>query len=114
MFNVENAAMAGGNEQEDLTQEEKDKVILKCLTTKNPQAPQNLTLFSFAERCFKLSDQVEQIVFHYSVDGDIIMKETIEANDQQDLLDAKHATEKDLLHSINSSIIDQFGKDPCK
>jgi len=36
MFNVENAAMAGANEQEDLTQEQKDEVILKTLTTKNP------------------------------------------------------------------------------
>jgi len=82
MFNVQNEAMAGGNEQEDLTQEEKDKVHLKKLSTKNPQAASNVTTFSFAERCFKLDASVEQIVFHYSVDGDIIMKETSEANDQ--------------------------------
>jgi dynein intermediate chain 1 len=80
MFNVENAALAG-DEQEDLTQEEKDEVHLKQLTTKNPQAPTNITTFSFADRQFKLNDQVEQIVFHYSVDGDIIMKDTPEAND---------------------------------
>jgi hypothetical protein len=36
MFNVENAAMAGANEQEDLTPEQKEEVILKTLTTKNP------------------------------------------------------------------------------
>jgi len=36
MFNVENAALAGDNMQEDLTQEEKDEVHLKQLTTKNP------------------------------------------------------------------------------
>ena len=81
MFYVENAALAGDNMQEDLTQEEKDEVHLKQLTTKNPQAPTNITTFSFADRQFKLNDQVEQIVFHYSVDGDIIMKDTPEAND---------------------------------
>lgn len=56
MFNVENAALAGDNMQEDLTQEEKDNVHLKQLTTKNPQAPSNITTFSFAERSFKLND----------------------------------------------------------
>ena len=114
MFNVQNEAMGGGNEQEDLTQEEKDAVHLKKLTTNNPQAASNTTTFSFAERIFKLDSSVEQIVFHYSVDGDIIMKETSEANDQQDYVETKLRQEKDLLHSINASIITQFGKDPCK
>lgn len=51
-------------------------------------------------------------MFHYSVDGDIIMRETPEANDQQDMLENKQRQEKNLLHSINASIIQQFGKDP--
>jgi len=112
MFNVQNEAMGGGNEQEDLTQEEKDSVHLKKLTTNNPQAASNTTTFSFAERIFKQETSVEQIVFHYSVDGDIIMKETSEANDQQDYIETKLRQEKDLLHSINASIIQQFGSDP--
>ena len=40
------------------------------------------------------------------------MKETSEANDQQDYVETKLRQEKDLLHSINASIITQFGKDP--
>ena len=42
------------------------------------------------------------------------MKETSEANDQQDYVETKLRQEKDLLHSINASIITQFGKDPRK
>ena len=53
-------------------------------------------------------------MFHYSVDGDIIMKDTPEANDQIDMLENKQRQEKQLLHSINASIIAQFGKDPRK
>jgi len=59
MFNVQNEAMGGGNEQEDLTQEEKDAVHLKKLTTNNPQSASNTTTFSFSERCFKLDSSVE-------------------------------------------------------
>jgi len=40
------------------------------------------------------------------------MKDTPEANDQIDMLENKQRQEKQLLHSINASIIAQFGKDP--
>jgi dynein intermediate chain 1, axonemal len=112
MFNVENAVMAGANEQEDLTQEQKDEVILKTLTTKNPQAPSNITTFSYAERRFMKEDSVPQIVFHYEVDGDIIMKDTDAANQQDDDAEMKKKNETDMLYAINASIIQQFGKAP--
>lgn len=40
------------------------------------------------------------------------MKDTPEANDQIDFNENKVRQEKQLLHSINASIIQQFGKDP--
>jgi hypothetical protein len=54
-----------GNDQEDLTQEQKDATIYKKLTSQNPMAPANVTKFSYKERVFKNDDAVEQIVFHY-------------------------------------------------
>ena len=42
------------------------------------------------------------------------MKDTPEANDQIDMQENKQRQEKELLRSINASIIDQFGKDPRK
>merc|ERR1719163_2393197 len=101
MFNAENAALGAANEQEDLTQEQKDEVILKTLTTMNPQAPSNITVFSFAERRFMKEDSVNQIVFHYEVDGDIIMKDTDAANQQDDDAEMKKKNETDMLYSIN-------------
>lgn len=46
-------------DQEDLTQEQKDEVIYKKLTSNNPQAPNNITKFSYKERIFKNDDVVD-------------------------------------------------------
>jgi dynein intermediate chain 1 len=55
----------GGIDQEQLTQEELDEDIVKTLNTNNPQAPHNLTKFSYKDRMFKTDDMVEQMVFHF-------------------------------------------------
>jgi hypothetical protein len=48
---------------------------------------------------------VPQIVFHYEVDGDIIMKGTDADNQQSDDAEMKKKNETDMLYSINASII---------
>lgn len=48
-----------GMDQEDLTQEEKEEMIFKVLNSNNPQAPHNLTKFSFKDRCYKTEDIVD-------------------------------------------------------
>jgi dynein intermediate chain 1 len=62
-----------GNDQEDLTQEQKDAVHYKKLTSNNPQAPLNITKYSYKERIFKTDDTVDQLVFHYKTDGDLLV-----------------------------------------
>lgn len=57
-------------------------------------------------------DSVPQLVFHYEVDGDIIMTSTDAANQQDDDAEMKKKNETDMLYSINASIIQQFGKAP--
>ncbi len=103
-----------GNEQEDLTQEQKDEVIYKKLTSNNPQAPANVTKFSYKERIFKTEDVVEQIVFHYSCDGDILVLESDEHRDQDEYLDNKKSRDKHLLDKMNASVIKEFGQDESK
>ena len=51
-------------------------MIFKVLNSNNPQAPHNLTKFSFKDRCFKTEDIVDQLVFHYSVDGNILLQDS--------------------------------------
>jgi len=48
-----------------------------------------LTKFSYKDRLFKTDDMVEQMVFHFQFDGDIILKESDEARDQEEYQDNK-------------------------
>lgn len=77
----QNDANMPGNDQEDLTPEQRDEIIFKVLTSKNPQAPHNLTKFSWKDRVFKTEDMVDQLVFHYSVEGNILLNDSEEARD---------------------------------
>lgn len=101
-------------DQEDLTQEQKDEVIYKKLTSNNPQAPNNITKFSYKERIYKNDDVVDQIVFHYCCDGDILVAESEEATDQDDYLENKRQRDKQLLDKMNAAIVKEFGGDESK
>lgn len=54
------------------------------------------------------------MVFHYQFDGDIILKESDEAHDQEEFWDNKKRTNQGLLDKINVAIKEEFGKDPRK
>ena len=101
-------------DQEDLTQEQKDEVHYKKLTSNNPNAPANITKFSYKDRAFKTDDSVDQIVFHYISDGDILVAESEEARDQDDYLENKKQRDKHLLDQMNSAIVREFGQDERK
>ena len=103
-----------GNDQEDLTAEERDKMFFKVLTSNNPQAPHNLTKFWWKERCFKTEDVVDQLVFHYSVEGSILLKDSDEARYQEEYWDEKKNHDQQLLNKINKAIKESSGKVPRK
>jgi len=81
------------------------------LTSNNPQAPSNITKFSYKDRFFKVEDSVDQIVWHYQCDGDILVAESEEARDQDDYLENKKQRDKQLLDQMNASIVKEFGQD---
>lgn len=93
-----------GNDQEELTAEERDEVHFKVLTSNNPQAPHNLTKFSWKERQFQTEGVVDQLVFHYSVEGSILLKESDEARYQEEYWDEKRNHDNMLLNKINSAM----------
>lgn len=70
-----------GIDQLQLTQEEKDESVIKTLTANNPQAPHNISQYSFKDRHFKVEDQVDMLTFHHSFEGNIMLKESDEAMD---------------------------------
>mmetsp|Transcript_20735 Transcript_20735/g.44244 ORF Transcript_20735/g.44244 Transcript_20735/m.44244 type:complete len:675 (+) Transcript_20735:79-2103(+) len=73
-------------DQMNLTPEELDKEVPpRVLYPQNPRAPHNITQYSFKERAFKRDDQVDQVVFHFSMDGSILLKESPEDVEQNEL-----------------------------
>jgi len=78
------------DDQLPLSPEELEKEVPpRVLYPVNPRAPHNITQYSFKERVFKRDDQVDQCVFHFSMDGQILLKESPEAMDQFETQDKK-------------------------
>lgn len=44
----------------------------RMLIPNNPQAPNNLVIYDFAERKYKIHDAVDQLIIHFSLEGDLI------------------------------------------
>ncbi|CAE7350302.1 unnamed protein product [Symbiodinium necroappetens] len=92
------------DDQLDLSPEELEKEVPpRVLYPLNPRAPHNTTQFSFKEKCFKTDEQVDQVVMHFSMDGGILLKDSPEAQDQDEVLDKKQQeqTEKDSQEAID-------------
>ncbi len=103
-----------GFDQEQITAEEKDATIIKTLNANNPLAPHNLTKYSFKDRAFKTEDTVDQLVFHLQFDGDVVLKDSDEARDQEEYWENKQKGNKSLLDKMNIAIKEEVGKDPRK
>lgn len=63
---------------------------------------------------FKTEDTVEHLVFHFQFDGDVILKDSDEARDQEEYWENKKKGNKGLLDKMNVAIKEEFGKDPRK
>lgn len=109
---INNDAALPMTDQEELTAEQKDETIFKVLNSKNPQAPQNITKFSWKDRCFKTEEIVDQLVFHYSVEGNILLQDSEEARDQEEFHEKKKQTDTALLNKINKAIKESGKKVP--
>lgn len=107
-------ANMGGIDQEQLTNEQKEKEIVKTLSSNNPQAPHNICQFSFKDRAFKIDDQVDHMFFHVQIDGSIILKDSDEFRDQDDYWDSKRRTNAQLLDKMNAAVKEELGEDPRK
>jgi dynein intermediate chain 1 len=77
-------------DQMQLSPEELEKEVPpRVLYPSNPRAAHNITYFSYKERQFKRDDQVDQCVFHFQMDGAILLKDSVEAQDQMAIQDKK-------------------------
>lgn len=73
-----------------LTPEELEKEVPpRVLYPQNPRAAHNLTTYNLKEKQFKRDDQVDQVVFHFQMDGQILLKDSAEAQEQFEIEDTK-------------------------
>ena len=77
LLNSELAAMQA--EQVKLDDKELDMDHSRALNATNPQAAQNHTTFSYKERLYKKDELIDQMVVHFSIDGDLIQADSEEA-----------------------------------
>ena len=105
-------ANAPGLDIEDLTPEQLDERIYCQLNTQNPQAPHNLTKYSYKDRIFSKEDAVDQMVVLYSVDGDILLTDSDEYRDQEEYIDTKRRKDKQMLDKMNAAIKEENIKLP--
>jgi hypothetical protein len=69
-------------------------------------------VFNYKDRAFKPVDQVDHMVFHVSFNGNLILKDSDDARDQDDYWDNKLRLNKSLLDLMNQEVKNTFGKDP--
>lgn len=69
--------------QLDLTEEELSTEFTRILNSNNPHAAQNFARFSYKERTYKVTKDVDQLYMHFSMDGGFLLyKGTDEAKRQ--------------------------------
>ncbi|KAI3385290.1 hypothetical protein SNEBB_009357 [Seison nebaliae] len=70
------------SDQLKLTEEELKEEITKILSTANPNAADNIIRFNYKEMTYKPIPTVDQLAIHYSVDGNLIDKDSEEGQKQ--------------------------------
>lgn len=80
---VQGKTLVKPDDQLDLTEAELKEEFTRILTANNPHAPQNIVRFNFKERTFKQTSSVEQIAIHFSLDGNMLHKDSDEARRQR-------------------------------
>ncbi|KAM4710524.1 LOW QUALITY PROTEIN: dynein axonemal intermediate chain 1 [Discoglossus pictus] len=70
-------------DQLELTETELKEEFTRILTANNPHAPQNIVRYNFKERAYKPISMVDQLAIHFSLDGNLLHKDSDEARRQR-------------------------------
>ena len=92
-------------EEEDLSRGQLDEMKRRMLTRINPQAAQNITIYNFKERIFKRTDDVSQLIIHFSLNEDMLKNDSEELNIQTGFWDLKNSVEEKKIKQLNLGIV---------
>ncbi|XP_028411720.1 dynein intermediate chain 2, ciliary-like [Dendronephthya gigantea] len=70
------------SDQLELTETELKEEFTRILTANNPHAPSNIVRFSHKDKLFKPLSSVDQLAIHFSMDGNMLHKDSDEAKRQ--------------------------------
>ncbi|CAN2390015.1 intermediate chain 1, partial [Pristimantis euphronides] len=70
-------------DQLELTEAELKEEFTRILTANNPHAPQNIVRYSFKERAYRPISIVDHLAVHFSLDGNMLHKDSDEARRQR-------------------------------
>lgn len=70
------------SDQLELSETELKEEFTRILTANNPHAPSNIVRFSYKDKTFKQLSSVDQLAIHFSMDGNMLHKESDEAKRQ--------------------------------
>ncbi|XP_065841953.1 dynein intermediate chain 2, ciliary-like [Oscarella lobularis] len=70
------------SDQLQLSEQELKEEFTRILTANNPHAPSNIVRYNFKDRQYKPTSSVDQLALHFSLDGNMVHKESDEARRQ--------------------------------
>eukprot|EP00831_Metopus_contortus_P047799 TRINITY_DN3871_c0_g2_i4.p1 TRINITY_DN3871_c0_g2~~TRINITY_DN3871_c0_g2_i4.p1 ORF type:complete len:767 (+),score=141.83 TRINITY_DN3871_c0_g2_i4:212-2302(+) len=103
---LENSPSARGvmQEEEILTEDQKNRSERRMLTRINPAAPHNLMVYSFKESSYKKIDDVSQLIVHYSLAENILKKDSENSDLQATFWDLRNNAEDRMIKELNEGI----------
>uniref|UniRef100_A0A8B9IQQ2 Dynein axonemal intermediate chain 1 n=1 Tax=Anser cygnoides TaxID=8845 RepID=A0A8B9IQQ2_ANSCY len=98
-------------DQLELTEAELKEEFTRVLTANNPHAPQNIVRYSFKERAYKPIGYVDQTAIHFSLNGNLILKDSDEGRRQsmRSAVSEKASLETSAVISEETEIKDEEG-----
>lgn len=71
-----------------LTEKElNEEMPTRMLVPNNPQAPVNIAIYDYTERKYRSNELIDQLVMHFSLEGDLIHVSSVEFKAQEDIED---------------------------
>ncbi|XP_030833317.1 dynein intermediate chain 2, ciliary isoform X1 [Strongylocentrotus purpuratus] len=98
------------DDQLELNEVELKEEFTRILTANNPHAPQNIVRYSFKDNSFKQTSHVDQLAIHFSLDGNMIHKDSDEARRQQQRHGASEAISDQAISEVGEEKKEEDGE----
>ncbi|XP_071844613.1 dynein intermediate chain 2, ciliary-like isoform X1 [Apostichopus japonicus] len=100
------------DDQLELSELELKEEFTRILTANNPHAPQNIVRYNFKDGSFKQTSHVDQLAVHFSLEGNMIHKDSDEARRQKAKYGASDSYYRSwLLKALSEQALSESGEE---